>query len=414
MACSLALFDQVAFGVLLPVLPIVLLDSSSAFYLLRTDAPHLAAALIGTVFAVFPLSQLTFAPVFGGLSDRYGRRPLLLISVALVCASYLCVIVSIRQKSVPLLLFSRVIAGAGAGAVGILFAVIADISAQEGRARGFGIVAAASGVGLVLGPFLGAVLSDTTLHSAFNLMTPLYVLLGLGLIIFMLVVVMCPETRPSGRPAAARPAALFELRAALKSDARTLYIVSFMFAASLFLFIVDGPAVMFQRFHAPQSDLGYLLSYFGLVVIGAQLAIPLLRRVARDDVILRNALFGLGGGLLVFYFAPSRAWLSFVTPWLAACVAFSYTMIVALLSVRTPEDRQGEVLSVNVSVQALAQVLMGATAALLASAQSPDSTQLLAAFIASGAGVYLLWEGRAGTRRPMPPARHAPLTTSSR
>ena len=136
--------DLLGFGIIIPLLP---------FYAESFGASAFEIGLLGTSFS---LMQFLFSPVWGRLSDRIGRRPIILIGLAGSCASYLVLAVA---GSLPLIFLARIVGGVAGANIPTAQAYIADVTTPENRARGMGMVGAAFGLGFIFGPALGGVLS---------------------------------------------------------------------------------------------------------------------------------------------------------------------------------------------------------------------------------------------------------------
>src|SRR5205809_4724394 len=134
--------DMIGFAMVLPLLP---------FYALELNA---SPVVIGMIISSFSVAQLLSSPVWGRVSDRYGRRPALLIGLSASAIAYL---VFAFAGSIWLLLLSRVVQGAGGGTVGVIQAYVADSVEQKNRAKALGWLSAATNVGVAIGPVIGSV-----------------------------------------------------------------------------------------------------------------------------------------------------------------------------------------------------------------------------------------------------------------
>jgi DHA1 family tetracycline resistance protein-like MFS transporter len=170
--------DILGFGILIPLVP---------YMADRFGAPP---QLITPILGAYSLCQLVAAPFWGRLSDRFGRRPILMSSLAGACVSY--VILGLADN-LWMLLLSRVLAGFMAGNIAAAFAYASDISAPENRAKALGTVGAAIGVGFMLGPAIGGLLAGNDEHTA-NFGLPAAVSAGLSLLAISLVYFMLPES----------------------------------------------------------------------------------------------------------------------------------------------------------------------------------------------------------------------------
>src|SRR5947199_2717746 len=146
--------DLVGFGIVIPVLP---------FYVEGTKF-NASTRMVGLLFASYSVMQLIFTPLLGRLSDKYGRRPILLISLLGTCLGFLI----LGFATTLLMLFvCRIIDGISGGNISTAQAYIADITTKENRAKGMGLIGAAFGLGFVFGPAIGGILSRWGIHVPF-------------------------------------------------------------------------------------------------------------------------------------------------------------------------------------------------------------------------------------------------------
>ena len=168
--------DLIGFGIIIPIQP---------FYAKSFGA---SATLITLLGASYSLMQFLFSAPIGRLSDRVGRRPVLLVSVALISVGYL---IFGLATSIPMLFVARMISGLGGANLGAAQAIIADVTAPEERSKGMGLIGAAFGLGFIIGPALGGLLGQH--HPT----TPIFAAAGLALLNFIFIAVYLPETRGS-------------------------------------------------------------------------------------------------------------------------------------------------------------------------------------------------------------------------
>src|SRR6266487_5941323 len=166
--------DFAGFGIILPLLP---------FWAQRFGAGPVGVGLVLTIYA---LAQFLFTPALGTLSDRYGRRPIILAALLIEALS---LALSALSGSLLILLMARFIGGLGASNIGSAQAVVADVTPAEGRARGMGLIGAAIGLGFVVGPALGGLLAP--LGPA----VPFWAAMGVAIVNALLVILFLPETR---------------------------------------------------------------------------------------------------------------------------------------------------------------------------------------------------------------------------
>ena len=180
--CIVVVIDVLGFGIVIPLLP---------YMAIRYGAPP---QINTPILGIYSLCQLIAAPLWGRLSDRFGRRPILLSSMFGACGSYLILAFA---HSLGALYLSRALAGFMAGNLAAAMAYASDISTPSDRAKTMGSVGASIGIGFMLGPFVGGVLSGEHLESA-NFLRPALLSASLSLVAMLLVLFMLPESHPRG------------------------------------------------------------------------------------------------------------------------------------------------------------------------------------------------------------------------
>jgi len=181
-----SVIDILGFGILVPLVP---------YMGVRFNVP---AQWITPIMGSYSLCQLIAAPFWGRLSDRYGRRPILMTSLAGACVSYLILGFA---SGIGGLLVSRMLGGFMAGNISAAFAYASDVSVPEKRAASLGLIGAAIGIGFTLGPAVGGVLAGNNLQTA-NFLLPATVSAGLSVLAILLVACMLPESNTARRPTA--------------------------------------------------------------------------------------------------------------------------------------------------------------------------------------------------------------------
>ena len=360
--------DLLGFGIVLPLLP----RYSKTYLGVLPESLHGAA--LGILFSIFSLMQFVFSPMWGRISDRIGRRPVLLIGL---CGSVVFYALFGAASVIPtelswlalgLLFISRLGAGVAGASVSSAAAVIADCTTPDNRAKGMALIGAAFGFGFTFGPLIGY-LGLTLFDQAHWAPGAIASLLSLGAL--LLAIRLLPETRVPGTTPANR--ALFSLE-------RTMEVLRMPTVGALVLiyFLVifgfanfEGTLSMFTdfAFHLNEQDNFLVFAYVGLVLMIAQGLVY--RRVAgkiSEERLLAIGvammLFGLAGLGAVAWMASassdaSRLQVSFYCAIAAAVFGFAFVnpSVSALVSKRSDPNRQGEVLGVNQSFAALGRIL---------------------------------------------------------
>jgi DHA1 family tetracycline resistance protein-like MFS transporter len=338
--------DIIAFGVTVPVLPALIRS------MLGGDTARAAETygLFGTVWA---LMQLFCSPLLGVLSDRYGRRPVILFSLFGLGIDY---VVMALAPSVGWLLVGRVLSGITGASYTTAGAYIADVTTPETRAAGFGLVGAAWGLGFVLGPALGGVFGATDPRLPFWIAAALTLLNGVyGL--FVLPESLPPEKRtPTFRWSKANPLGSLAL---LRShpDLLGLAAVNLLYATahqalpSVFVLYVSF------RYGWSNRTVGLMLALIGVfsAIVQGGLVRPMVKRFGEK----RGLLAGLASaalGYLLYGLAPTGAWFWAGVP-LGAFAGLYNPSSQGLMTRRVTANQQGQLQGANASVQGIAGLI---------------------------------------------------------
>lgn len=190
---SIVFFGFVGLSLPYPIFSPLFLQADSPFVTALVLSPKWCAILLGLTLAAYPLAQFFGSPILGSLSDRFGRKRLLMLSLVGTGIGYLLSGLAIANHAVGLLIVSRILTGFFEGNMGIAQACIADL--KYDKYFGLGAVSAASSLGYLVGPLLGGFLCDNSLVSWFNFATPFYVGFVMSLLLTLLVHVWFTETR---------------------------------------------------------------------------------------------------------------------------------------------------------------------------------------------------------------------------
>lgn len=365
--------DLIGFGILIPQLGV---------YGVKFGASPFAAGLL---LSVYSLMQLLFAPLLGRVSDRYGRRPVLLLSLAGSMSGYLLFALA---DSLPLLFLARVIDGASGGNIATAQAYVADVTRPEERARGMGMIGAAFGLGFVLGPALGGFLGAWGGNLAIGLFAA-----GLAALNLVLTFLFLPESRqpgsPSTTPHRSMRGAFFALRLPVVGLCLVLILVfTTAFAQmegtfSVYLlsrFLSSGPVpleggLFFLSARATPEALaqaslrtGALFALVGVlsaVIQGAVIPrlLPNRLRPAEGYRPVREGWLMVAGfgvtavGLGLLPLAPGYGWLFPVMALLAVGSAGANPALSTLVSLHAPPERLGAVLGSYQAFGSLGRIL---------------------------------------------------------
>jgi len=247
------LIDTLGIGILGPILPQLLGNpirrtTSSA----KTRRSDRVTSCFGFLVAVYPIMQFFATPILGQLSDRYGRKPVLALSLAGTSLGYALFATGIVIRSIPLLFLARAFDGITGGNLSVAQASIADVTKPEDRTKNFGLIGAAFGVGFIVGPFLGGVLADPSLVSWFSASTPFWFAAMLAAANTTQVLLQFDETNAHMRHV---PMHLLRgmaniARAYAMPELRTIFLTTFLFNMGFGFFISFFGLFLIHRFNS--------------------------------------------------------------------------------------------------------------------------------------------------------------------
>lgn len=389
--------DALGFAILFPIMPELLADPTSAFYLLPPGASvKTGYILLGSILALFPLMQFFSTSILGQLSDSIGRKKILVYTLLGTAASYVLFATGILLKSIPLLFISRALAGITSGNLSVASASIADITKPADRAKNFGLIGAAYGIGFIIGPFIGGKLSDPSIIGWFNPSVPFWFAAALSLINVFSVQIFFTETNKFIEKYAKinwTKSVKNIIQGFQMKNLRLLFFTNFLFYCGFTFFVTFMSVFLLERFNFTQGNIGDFFSYIGIWVVFTQAVIT--RQASKyfsEKQVLRFSLTGAGIAVGLMFFANAGWQLFIVAPVFAICNGLSFANMSGLISRSADAKIQGEILGINSSVQALGQLIPPILAGLIASAISSQAPVLTASVIMIFSGfVYILF-----------------------
>lgn len=385
------MIDAMGIGLIIPVMPDLIQDVGGG---------TLAQAAIwgGILSTTFAVMQFLFGPVIGGLSDRFGRRPVLLVALLVMALDYVVMAVA---GALWVLLLGRVVGGITAATQSTASAYMADISAPHERAARFGLVGAAFGAGFVLGPILGGLLGEYGTRAPFWLAAALAAANALfGWVV--LEETVTDETRRAFSWRRANPLGAFRALGRLPGI-MPLLVVYFLYYIGFAVYPAVWPYFGKEQFDWPPSTVGLSLALFGVTMALVQggLIRPILRILQERGTVIAGHIFSIVS-LLGIAVITSGTWVLVLTP-LAAMGGIIPPALQGIMSARVPADQQGELQGLLTSASALAMMVsplvMTATFAQFTDADAPvylPGAPFILAAVLSAAGLAALL---LGTRR---------------
>jgi len=327
------LLDFIGFSVLIPVLPL---------YAERLGA---SAVEVGMLLTVYALAQLLFLPAWGWVSDRVGRRPVILVSLF---GTFLSFSLLIFAEGLVTVYVARALAGFFAASIGTAQAVVTDVTGPEERARGMGMIGAAFGAGMIVGPALGGGAA-----ALFGVKGPFWVIAALAAANLVLAWARLPESRPRDLPAPGTDELLralvptpIRLATAVHERRIGLYLYLFFHVFTAFA-VLEAMFTLFVglRFGLTEVDAALLFAWIGLFIALTQ-GVLLRRLVTRfgERRLVEAGLAIMAVGLLGIELAPSAPWLYVVGPVVALGNGIALPSLTSLYSKACRAEQAGELL----------------------------------------------------------------------
>ena len=360
---STIFIDMLGVGILIPVFPLLVLPHSP--YRITPVGWSIADSfiLLGWLSAAYPLAQFFAAPILGQLSDRYGRKIVLTVSIIGTSFSYMLFAIGVATKNIPLMFASRIVDGITGGNISVAQAVISDISTPKNRAKNFGLVGASFGLGFIFGPYIGGKLADPSVVSWFSASTAFWFTAILSAINALIVIKFLPETiKVKTTTLSLHILQSFKniIKAFTNSGLKDITPATFLFNAGFTFFTTFFAVFLAVRFGFTQGNTGDYFAYVGIWIAIVQGGlIGILSKRFKDFQILRYSFFGAALTLLAYLLIPAgeHRWLFVIPPILALFIGMSNAFLPSIVSRVTPKEIQGETLGINTSVSALAQAI---------------------------------------------------------
>ncbi len=351
------LIDMLGVGLIIPIFAPLIVKNDFGILPIQSTEQY-RNIVYGFLTASYTLFQFFGAPILGSLADQFGRKKILQLSLIGTFLGYIIFALAIYQQSLLLLFVARALPGFTGGNVSIIYASIADISEPQNKAKNFGLIGIAFGLGFILGPFIGGILCDSSLVSWFNYATPLWVTAGFTLVNIYYVHKHFPETFQPIKTAALQinwAAGLQNIFKALRLKKLRIILMTLFLQTFGFAFFMQFYQVyLIHQFSATPKDIGSIFGFIGIWLIITQ---GFLQRVVFKNVapekVLSFSIIGLSLALLLIL-VPQQWWLLFlVQPLIPICQGLTQPNITSLVSSMADKNMQGEILGIQQSMQAL-------------------------------------------------------------
>ena len=362
--------DLLGFSIILPLLP---------FYAETFGA---SATVVGLLVAIYAAGQMISAPLLGRLSDRYGRRPFLLVSILGGAISFFILGLA---TNFTMLFIARLVAGLTAGNISVAQAYITDVTDAKNRSRGLGLIGAAFGLGFVIGPALGGLLSQ------WGYAVPAFLAAGIATLNLVVVFLWLPELLTAERKQEIQlqkkpPISINSLLDTLKKPVvgpllHTRVFYGFAFALFQSVFALYGQ----YRFGLNAQNIGYLLTYVGVLSVITQgvLVGRISDRFPDQKIILFSTAI-IGASFIAWAFSPNVIFLLVTLLPIAMAAGILNTIINTALTKAVPPVEFGGILGLSASLESATRVIAPSLGGFLLEALGTSAPGVLG-------GVILIW-----------------------
>ncbi|MGE5244087.1 MAG: MFS transporter [Betaproteobacteria bacterium] len=328
--------NLIGFGIIIPLLP---------FYAETFGATPL---VVGLLFAVYSVCQLFAAPVLGDWSDRFGRRPILVFSLAGTVVSFVMLAIA---HGLVMLFLARIVDGLSGGNISTARAYVADITEPKDRARAYGLIGAAFGLGFIMGPAIGGLLAR------WGLAVPIWAAAVITFLATILAVLWLPETVHRAHAGFGNP---FVYLPEMLGRARVgrMLVIDFLYWFAFSIFQTTFALFAAYRFGFDAVRTGYFFSAFGVLgaVVQGGFIRPLVRRYGDKGIFLAGLVFSAVGLVAAAYSGSVLVFTITLVP-LALGMGFGHPTVTSLVSRTGRADEQGRVQGAASAVESLGRTI---------------------------------------------------------
>jgi DHA1 family tetracycline resistance protein-like MFS transporter len=386
--------DLVGFGIAIPTLAVILFDVDASVLDPATSFAT-RARLYGWLIACYPMAQFIGSPIWGALSDRFGRKKMLIVPLLGTLFGYILFALGIMWGRLDMLFISRIIDGFAGGSISIALSATADISPDEkSKAKNFGLMGMAFGLGFILGPFIGGKLADSSLVPWFNASVPFWfaaIVTGINALLFIL---LFTETLPKQKktPISLLTGARNIIRAFSLPNVRVMFLVIFLLSLGFNFLTQSFQVFLVEKFHFKEGGIGDLFAYVGVWIALSQglLTRPLSERFTSATIVAWSIFF-LGVSFPLLTLPTSALVLYIMLPFVAVFQGISQPNTTAIISELSGPDSQGEMMGINQSIQALGMMIPPLIAGELVAAHINLPIYAAGCMTLLAWGIFVLW-----------------------
>jgi MFS family permease len=370
--------------------------------------------VLGLLLALYPLGQFLGSPVLGALSDRHGRRPILIASLSTTTILYVGIATALAVQNLALLMATCFLAGLSESNIVLAQSAIADTASRADRSRLFGYIYLSASLAYVVGPLGGGQLADSSLVSWFSYATPYWTVTILLAGTCVAVIVWFQETHQgSGEKSGYLESFTNLARVVTDRRLRPLYLVNFVLYLAIFGFFRVYPMYLVDEFHMGVGKVSEYVAFVAVPIVVANVwLVGALSRHARPRTMVTYSALAMGVLMAIIVIPKSTAALWFTLGATALALAICLPSCAAMLSLAADDQEQGRAMGNNQSMQVGAESLSGLAGGALAAIEV-ELPLLVFAGVAVAGGVMLANLARRRPSAPVVPVQSANLGSTS-
>ena len=366
--------DLLGFSLILPLLP----------YYAETFKAN--QTVTGILIASYALMQLIGAPILGRLSDRFGRRPVLLLSVF---GTFLGFLLLGFANALWMLFASRILDGLTGGNLSVAQAYISDVTDEKSRSKGLGMIGAAFGLGFIIGPVTGGLLSQ------WGYAVPAFVAAAISLINLVLIYAWLPESlteEKRGQMTEKRPSISFNslIVAFQRPFTGSILITRFFFGLAFAIFQTIFLLYALAKFNLTARDTGFVLTYVGVLSVIVQgFLVGRLTSRYREDLLITASVALMAISLLGWALAPSLIWLYIIMTPTALSGGLLNTLLSSTLTKAVAPQEVGGILGLSASVESSTRIIAPILGGVLLQQIGTWAPGIFGAVVMVGVSIYV-------------------------
>ncbi|BDQ05010.1 MAG: MFS transporter [Candidatus Dojkabacteria bacterium] len=401
--CLIVFLDFLGYALIFPILTPLFFDSQQSFLPTHYDE-NLRTLLFGLVNMSYPAAQFIGAPVIGKLSDNFGRKKMLVLTLFGSVLGNLTFVIGFSLSNLYILVFGRLFSGFMGGNAAIANSIVGDLSDEKTKARNYGFIGLAMGLGIVLGPFMSGRLINQSFELPFNLvlktslMTPFYLSTILAVLALVIVIFVLKEHKIPKNQYKIEFLDSFRIlyHSLTNKHLFYIYIITFLLALSFNVFIYHLNIYLFHKFQWDSRQLGDFFAFSGTcLVISLGLINPIITKKIQSKYVLTFSLIGMAITIALSVIPQRSITMYGIMPFLALFYGLSQANIAALLSTTAQRvyEGQGEAFGVNQALQSIVEAITPLLTSFLMilNILAPISFASLSMFISWIVFLYIFW-----------------------